>query len=190
MNSYDFDKTIFNPDSSYLFTVYSITHHPVAVIRALPKLICQAVKYIFKKTDFKTLKESSFGFLKYLRDVDADVDRFWSKRFSRIEPWYLKQKQDDDIIISASPEFLLRPVADKLGVRLLATRMDSKTGLIEGKNCHDEEKVKRLREAYPDAVVDKFYSDSLADTPMAEIAKSAYIVKKDVLKPWPGKDQA
>ena len=185
MNSYDFDKTIFNPDSSYLFTVYSILHHPLAVLRALPQLICNLIKYGFKIIDFKTLKESSFKFLNYVKDINADVERFWNKRFCRIEPWYLKQKRDDDIIISASPEFLLRPVADRLGVRLIATRMDSRTGKINGPNCHDEEKVKRLRETYPEAEIDSFYSDSLSDTPMAKIAKQAFIVNTDNLKPWP-----
>ena len=187
MNSYDFDKTIFNPDSSYLFNIYSLGRHPLCFLRAFPKLFCNLIKYAFRKCDFKTLKESSFGFLNYLKDIDSEVERFWDKRFCRIEPWYLKQKKDDDIIISASPEFLLKPVADKLGVRLIATRMDKHTGKIDGLNCHDEEKVRRLHELYPEVEVENFYSDSLADTPMALLAKKAFIVKKDVLKPWPNK---
>ena len=187
MNSYDFDKTIFNPDSSVLFAVYSAIHHPICYLRAFPKLFCNIIKYLAKKIDFKELKESSFGFLMHLKDIDADVNRFWDKRFCRIESWYLKQKKDDDIIISASPEFLLKPVAEKLGVRLIATRMDKHTGKITGLNCHDEEKVRRLHELYPDAEVENFYSDSLADTPMAMLAKKAFIVNKDVLKPWPNK---
>ena len=185
MNAYDFDKTIFNPDSSYLFTMYCIGKHPVAVIKNLPFLIFRGLKYLFKKTDFKSLKESSFGFLRFVKDIDRDVEDFWLKRRSRIEPWYLKQKKSDDIIISASPEFMLRPVADYLGVELIATRMDKKTGKISGKNCHDAEKVIRLHEIHPEAAVDNFYSDSLADTPMAEIADKAFIVNKDNLKPWP-----
>lgn len=187
MNCYDFDKTIFNPDSSVLFTYYCILHHPVAMLHSLPPTIHYGIKYLFKKTDFSTLKEKMYVFLKYLDDVDEDVKRFWDKRSSRIEKWYLNQKRDDDIIISASPEFLLQPVADMLKVRLIATKIDKHTGIMDGKNCKGAEKVKRLRLEYPDAVVDDFYSDSLSDTPMAEIAKRAFIVNKSDLKPWPNK---
>lgn len=187
MNCYDFDKTIFNPDSSVLFTCYCAAHHPLAMLHAVPPVVNYGIKYLLKKTDFSTLKEKSYVFLKYLKDVDGDVNRFWEKRSSRIEKWYLAQKRDDDIIISASPEFLLRPVADMLKVRLIATKIDKHTGKMDGLNCKGAEKVKRLRLECPDAVVDDFYSDSLSDTPMAEVAKRAFIVNKSDLRPWPGK---
>ncbi len=185
MNCYDFDKTIFNPDSSVLFTLYCALHHPIAMLRSVPMTIFYGIKYLFKRTDFKSLKEKSFAFLKYLDDVDSDVEHFWATRSGRIEKWYLDRKQNDDIIISASPDFLLRPIAEMLKVRLIATKLDKKTGLIDGKNCKGEEKVKRLKLEYPEAVVDEFYSDSLSDTPMAKIAKRAFIVNKCDLKPWP-----
>ena len=38
-------------------------------------------------------------------------------------PWYLMKKRDDDLIISASPDFVVRPAAEMLGVRLIATPM-------------------------------------------------------------------
>ncbi len=185
MNCYDFDKTIFNPDSSVLFTYYCIAHHPVAMLHAVPAAVHYGLKYLFKKTDFSTLKEKLYVFLRYLDDVDGDVKRFWDKRSGRIEKWYLAQKREDDIIISASPEFLLKPVAEMLKVRLIATKIDKHTGKMDGVNCKGAEKVKRLMLEYPEAVVDAFYSDSLSDTPMAELAKSAYIVNKSDLRPWP-----
>ncbi len=187
MNCYDFDKTIFNPDSSMLFSLYCIGHHPLAMLCSVPNVVHYGIKYLFKKTDFRTLKEKSYVFLKHLKDVDGDVERFWAKRSCRIEQWYLAQKKDDDIIISASPEFLLRPVADMLKVKLIATRIDKKTGIMDGENCKGPEKVKRLRLECPDVAVDDFYSDSLSDTPMAEIAKRAFIVNKSDLRPWPEK---
>ena len=65
--------------------------------------------------------------------------------------------------------------------------MDKKTGRITGENCHDSEKVKRFYAQYPDAHTECFYSDSLSDSPMAEIADKAYLVKNGTLSPWPGK---
>ena len=62
--------------------------------------------------------------------------------------------------------------------------MDRHTGETEGENCHGEEKVRRLREAYPEVEIREFYSDSLSDTPLAKLADKAYLVKGQELLPW------
>lgn len=187
MNTYDFDETIFNPDSSYAFVMYCLKHHTAAVLKRMPAAAVAGIRYAFKKISTKELKETLFSFLTELDDVDKTVCEFWSCHEDGIGEWYLKQKREDDIIISASPEFLLRPMTDKLGVRLLGTPMDKNTGKIMGNNCHDVEKVRRFYEAYPGAHTENFYSDSLSDTPMAEIADKAYLVNKGRLSPWPNK---
>ena len=97
-----------------------------------------------------------------------------------------EQKRSDDLIISASPEFLLRPAAERLGVSLLATPMNPYTGKIMGKNCHDREKVRRFLEHFERDSVENFYSDSLSDTPMAELARRAFLIKDHQCLPWPG----
>lgn len=185
MNTYDFDETIFNPDSSYKFFMFCLARHPLKVLRTLPATAVKAVSYACGRTETKVLKEQLFSFLRYLPDVDTDVSDFWDKNFSRIEKWYLAQKRPDDIIISASPEFLLKPACDRLGVALLATPMNKLNGKIEGLNCHDSEKVRRFYEKYPDAHTENFYSDSLSDTPMARIADNAWLVNKSDIRPWP-----
>ena len=84
------------------------------------------------------------------------------------------------MIISASPEFLLKPVAKKLGVQVIATKVNKQTGKFESKNCRDVEKVRRYEEEYPKQKIKRFYSDSVeADRPMLEYAKEAYLVTKD-----------
>ena len=185
MNTYDFDKTVFYPDSSYCFYKYCLKHYPAAVLRTLPKTVGILKDYLKDKSDAKPLKEQLFSFLRYIPDVDSVIETFWQENFCRMEKWYMEQKRADDIIISASPEFLLKPVTDKLGVRLIGTPMDKKTGKINGANCHDSEKVRRFCEQYPNAVTECFYSDSLSDTPMAQIAEKAYIVDHGKLTPWP-----
>ena len=188
MNSYDFDNTLFHPDSSYAFTMFCARRHPFAAFRALPGAAYYGIRHLLKLSDTKALKQRVFYFLNFIKDPEKEVRLFWSRRFDGIEDWYLRQKRDDDIIISASPEFLLRPVAEKLNVRLIATRMDIRTGKIQGNNCHDREKVSRLREEFPGAEIENFYSDSLSDSPMADIADKAYLVKDRELMPWPGKE--
>lgn len=185
MNTYDFDETIFNPDSSNAFYIYCLKHYTGAVLKTAPRSLLKALAYAMKKINAKELKEQLFSFLPAIPDVDAAVADFWRLNKKGIASWYLKQKRSDDIIISASPEFLLRPICDELGVRLIGTDMDKYSGRIKGLNCHDSEKVRRFFEQYPGAHTENFYSDSLSDTPMAEIADRAYIVDMDDIKPWP-----
>lgn len=187
MNVYDFDQTIYFPDSSYHFFLYCLRKRPAAVIPVLPKSLLLAIQYKRGKIGAGILKQQLFSFLRRLDDVDRMVMEFWESHRCRLQDWYLKQKRDDDLIISASPEFLLRPIAEELGVRLIATRMDPHSGIIQGENCHDVEKVKRMREVFPEDPIERFYSDSLSDSPLAELAKQAFLVKKDRILPWPKK---
>ena len=154
----------------------------------LPKTAVKVIAHALGRCDTKLLKEQLFSFLQRIDDVDVLVKEFWSKNEQRIWPWYLAQKKDDDIIISASPEFLLEPICNKLGIELIGTVMDKHSGEIRGENCHDKEKVRRFYERYPGAHTENFYSDSLSDDPMAQIADRAFLVKKDELSPWPKKD--
>lgn len=187
MNCYDFDQTIFFPDSSYLFVMHCLRRYPKAVLRAMPGTVLMLLLHLLGRKDTRALKEQVFSFLPYLDDVDRIVDEFWEENFEPgIAVWYLRQVREDDVILSASPEFLLRPAAERLGVRLIATRMDRHTGKIIGKNCHDYEKVTRFYQSYPQQHPEKFYSDSLSDSPLARIADRAYMVKDRVtLAPWP-----
>ena len=189
MNCYDFDQTIFFPDSSYLFVMYCLRHWPRAVLRALPGTLYIGAKALLHLADTKALKQQVFSFLRDLDDVDRVVEDFWEENFERgIADWYLREKREDDLILSASPEFLLRPAAQRLGVQLIATRMDRHTGEIIGKNCHDYEKVTRFYREYPQGHVDCFSSDSYSDSPMARIADAAVLVlDRENLIPWPGK---
>ena len=185
MNVYDFDKTIFYPDSSYTFVRFCLRHYTRAVMYSLPKIAVGAYNYAVGKTGKAGLKSGIFSFLSRIDNIDCVVEEFWNANSYRIGQWYIDHKREDDIIISASPEFLLRPIADKLGVTLICTPMDKATGLIFGENCWGEEKVRRFCELYPDAHIDSFYSDSLSDTPMAMLADNAFIVDNGQVSPWP-----
>lgn len=185
MNVFDFDQTIFYPDSSYSFVLYCLRHYPRAVLHALPGTVLYGLMVLLGKAETKDLKERIFSFLNRLESVEETVLDFWNENEDGIADWYLNQKRADDLIISASPEFLLRPITDRLGVSLIATPMDPYTGKIRGLNCHDEEKVRRFRELYPEATVECFYSDSLSDAPMAALAARAFLVRDGVPEPWP-----
>ncbi|MEN6340562.1 MAG: haloacid dehalogenase-like hydrolase [Clostridiaceae bacterium] len=189
INGYDFDGTIYRGDSSVDFYLYCRNKYPRVkrdVFCVLPLLAA----LILHKKDLTREKEHFYRYLSYVPDAAAEAERFWEGCGGYIKAWYLKQKRQDDLIISASPEFLLNPICKTLGVRLIASKVDPKTGKYDGLNCHDEEKVRRLREAYPDAEIDRFYSDSRADTPLTKLAKQAFLVKGDVISPFPLKHRS
>lgn len=185
MNVYDFDETIFHPDSSYAFVLYCLRHYPRAVLSTMPAVAWKGSLYALNKLETRELKETVFSFLPFLDDPERIVLDFWEENRGGIAAWYLAQKRPEDLIISASPAFLLQPAADYLGVSLIATPMDIHTGKIIGRNCHDEEKVRRFREQYPDAAVEEFYSDSLSDAPIARLAEKAWMVRGQERVPWP-----
>lgn len=182
MNVYDFDNTIIRGDSTALFYMYCLRRTPRMVLR-LPALAWGAL-FVLKK-DKQRFKQDMFAFLRDLKDPEGQVERFWDKNLPRVKPYYLSLKRTDDVVISASPEFLVRPAMERLGVKqVLASPVDIRTGLYQGANCHGEEKVRRWKQAFPDARIGKFYSDSHSDDPLARLADKAYLVKGNALLPW------
>ena len=182
MNVYDFDKTIYPVDSTAQFYLWCLRRYPKCMC-TLPVTVwaffCMGT-HIKKKTACKQL------FYRFLRHIPADAPQaFWRGHNGAVQPWYLEQKRPDDLVISASPEFLLKPVADALGFALMASPVEQATGIYLGENCHGAEKVRRYREAYGATPVEGFWSDSLSDTPMAQLAQTAYLVKKGTPGPWP-----
>ena len=95
--------------------------------------------------------------------------------------------QPGDLVISAGPEFLMRGMCEKRGLSLIASQVDPHTGRVLGPNCSNAEKVVRFRQAYPEAEIDNFYSDSRNDDPLAALAKRAFFVDLNAgtLTPWP-----
>ena len=182
MNVYDFDNTIYRGDSSGHFCIYCFSRYPKTLL-TLPKTAITFLRYKAGKCPLTQFKQQLFSFMRFLPNAESVIDKFWAKHEKNIKDWYLAQKSDD-IIISASPEFLLTPVCGRLGVRLIASPVDIRTGTFSGLNCRDEEKVRRLDKQYPGTVIDNFYSDSYADTPLAKLAKNAYMVKGDKIEPW------
>lgn len=183
MNVYDFDHTIYRGDSTLDFWRYCLRRHPAA-LRALPAQIAGMARFLCKRCDRADMKRAFYAFLRYVPDAGQAARRFWDSRFDRVEQWYLAQKRDDDLVISASPRFLLAPVCERLGVRLIASEVDAATGALKGANCRAEEKLARYRAEYGGTPIERFYSDSLSDAPMAAQAKEAYRVRRGERSPW------
>lgn len=180
MNAYDFDKTIHRGDSSLAFYRFCLLRRPhIALLWPvqIAAFLLHAL-HLLDKTGMKQL------FYLYFRLLDAEqlAERFWQQRgISRIFDWYLQQRQPDDLIVSASPEFFLAPICRRLGLSVfIASQVDSRTGRCLSPNCTGEEKVRRILALFPNAQFERCYYDSDSDLPMAALAKRRFRVTRGV----------
>lgn len=186
MNVYDFDDTIFHPYSSILFVLFCLKRHPLLIITFFPKCCLISIKYIFNHSYEAKVAETFNGVTKHLKNTDEDVKAFWDKYESNLSSWYLKQRKPDDLVISGSPDYLLEPLANKLGFKVICSKVDKVTGEKVGPVMMGKTKAKYIIEQEM-PLIDNFYSDSLSDTPIALLAEKAFIVtdKATTIKPWP-----
>lgn len=184
MNVYDFDNTIYNGDSTLDFYFYCLKRYP-AILLTVPKQLSGFLRYQIGKIDKTEFKSIFFSFLKRIEIYDKDIKQFWDTHQSKIKSWYISNQNKDDIIISASPEFLLEEICKRLNIiHLIASKVDLKTGEFLCPNCYGHEKVDRFLKEYPDMSIENFYSDSVSDLPMARIAGKAYLLDGDKIKEW------
>lgn len=185
MNVYDFDGTIYDGDSTVDFFLFALKRQP-SLLRFVPKQAWGFLLYGTKRIDKTKLKEYFFSFLPAI-DAGELTEAFWDRNEGKILDWYLMQQKPDDIIISASPAFLLQPICGRLGIKcLIASEVDPKTGAFTGENCRGPEKVRRLEAEFHVTHIDSFYSDSQSDLPLAQIANKAFLVEKGAVKDWKG----
>ena len=181
INVYDFDKTIYDGDSSIDFYFYCLKNKP-SIILLLPKQFIAFVLYKLKIRDKKYFKEMFFSFVKKINNIDKYINGFWKISIRKIKPWYISQKKHTDVIISASPEFLLLPIKKKLNIsKIIASKVDVKTGNFLSNNCYGEEKVVRFKSEV-NKKIKSFYTDSYSDMPMMLLAQEKYLVKNKQIK--------
>lgn len=178
INVYDFDKTIYDGDSSIDFYLFCLKRKKT-IILLLPKQVFAMILYKLKIKNKEYFKSQFFLFVKKIDKVDKTIEIFWKQKIVKIKSWYKSQSETTDVIISASPEFLLKPLEKKLKIKVIASKVSKKTGEFLDKNCYGEEKVRRFNEEFNNKKIANFYSDSMSDLPLMKIAEHAYLVKKD-----------
>ena len=157
---FDFDGTITTKDSLLEFIRFVkgdtafytgfLLHSPILVLYKLQIVSNQFAKemmlrYFFGKMDAEVFKNHCENFIN-------------EKLPSLLRPKALheiKKLQDSGanvVVVSASPENWLKSWCTATGADCVATKLvivnNKITGKIEGKNCHGEEKVNRIRSAY------------------------------------------
>lgn len=183
MNVYDWDKTIYDGDSSIDFYKYCLKRFP-QIIKYWPRQAKAAYEYKKGKISKTEMKTIFYQYFADIKNIDAVVLDFWKINQVKIKDWYLEQKRNDDLVISASPEFFLSPMTNALGVNLIGSRVDKTSGKNLAENCYGYEKVIRMRELYDIDLMEKFYSDSYSDDPLAQFAKESFLVVGNEIRKW------
>ncbi len=190
MNVYDFDKTIYPTDCTIDFGFWCMNRHPKMWFTFFPRMIGTCIKYKMGIIPEYLMHRKFFQYLTMVDDLDEHIKLYWDKNEKRIAPWYLKQKKDDDLIISASPTCIIEPIANRLGVRFVASEFDTKYGVFTNNLMYAKEKARYIIEqGFP--LIENVYSDSLSDTPIALLGEKAHLVSHRATKisDWPKLDR-
>ena len=175
MNIYDFDKTIYAKDSSVEFLFFALKNQTTRVLPAFLRFAIIYFLYKLKITSKIQAKEAMFGFLPKIKNPNQLIEKFWQNK--TLDNWYIKQQQASDVIISASPRFLITPILKRNHIKhIIASEVDLKTGKFSSKNCYGQEKIIRFQTEYPNSKVDSAYSDSMSDQPMLNLANHQYLI--------------
>ena len=186
MNVYDFDGTIFPGDCSIGFCFWCMKRHPKMYFTFFPKAVVNLILRKLGKMPEYLMQRKFFGYLTLIDDFDVQIERYWDKNEKKISAWYLAQKKPDDLIISASPTCIIEPIANRLGVSFMATEFDHEYGVFLNNHMYAKEKAQYMIDnGFP--LIENFYSDSLADTPLALCAEKAHLVTKkaSAVTDWP-----
>lgn len=204
LSVYDFDKTIYNGETLNDFYRFYLKEKPLKFYTIFFQSF-YFLLYILRIISLERLKEK---FLKFLNGIEIEelknlIDRFWKTREKKINPWIYneieKNRRETDILIaiSASPTFLIERKLKEIGFDVVIGTDFFITGEkfsseIISKNCKNYEKVLRL-DKWSDSKgitykIVNFYSDSIADKPLFDIAENKFWIKNGtIIKGMPEK---
>lgn len=185
---FDFDGTITAKDSFLEFIKFQKgkTAFYLGFLRFLPWLAALKLKLIPNdRVKQKILVYFFGGMPESVFQQSCDV--FARQQIPRmIRPAALREIEKlrnlnfELVIVSASPANWLQAWTRVLDLQLIATRLEVKneriTGRIEGKNCHGEEKVARIREKWDLSAFREIYAygDTPGDKPMLALASHRF----------------
>lgn len=177
MNGYDFDKTILKGNSEQRFSMYCFVRLPYLWLLT-PVYLIASILYglrIIKKDGYLHVLEC---FILFVPNRQKMVRRFWDKNIKHVKQWYYDVHKENDLVISASPAYLIEEICARLGVRCIASPVN-KRGKVCGKHCYGKQKAVLYRQQFGDTPLEAFYSDSMSDAPMFRLASEGYLVKGD-----------
>lgn len=185
---FDFDGTITTKDTLLEFIKFNKGSFPfyLGFVLNLPYLVAFKLKIISNQL----AKEKVLKF--FFHNTPVPVFEKECASFSKkVLPGLIRQKALEEIkrlqkesvtvvIVSASPQDWIKNWADEIGALLIASQLEIEngkiTGKLSGKNCHGNEKVKRICETFDlsNHEIVAAYGDSSGDKPMMALAEQSF----------------
>ncbi len=195
---FDFDHTLYDGDSGSHLFAWLIRRNPLRVAAALLATPLLGPMVAFLPTRRWGISGyvwiGSFG-LHAAREFDRVIDRYVAGHRDEIagrllpvalEVFARHRAQGDRVVVATgAPPELARAILGFVAhedVPVIGTAVGPRLGaVVATRHCHNEEKVRMLRErGYAD--IDVAYSDSSADLPLLQAARSPVVVN-----PKPGR---
>ncbi len=186
--AFDFDGTLTVRDTFMAFLFWRVRGVPR--VFALIRMIPAALAYLWRR-DRGRIKAAAVK--AFLGGVGAgalagDAARFAALHYDdlmrpdALERWRGHKAQGDRVIIvTASPEIIIRPFAERLGAdTLIGTRLHLDdahrvTGRFDGDNCRGQEKVRRILQRFGPVRLSAAYGDTTGDVEMLAMADQPHM---------------
>ena len=194
---FDFDGTIIKRDSMLLFFLryFNLSFKS---IKNMLYLIIESIKFFLNISTQKQYKERFINLIidsSKIKDFNKLADDFSEYLIKKIysdakqKIIELKKSNYELVLLSASPDFYLKRIKDKLGFsKLICTRTDFKKGKINitSKNCYGKDKVEMFLNKYRIKKINwkKSYcfSDNKSDKHLLSYFGQAYIINNKRFK--------
>ncbi|WP_295079001.1 haloacid dehalogenase-like hydrolase [Ruminococcus sp.] len=181
MKVFDFDNTLYHGESSVDLALYMIRNNK-KIILYLPKIFVNLIKYKLCLVEKKKIVAGINDFLSNVlhgkEEIFGAVDGFWEKNRCKLDRAMLGRIEQDDVIITAGPDFLINGIRDLINTdHIISSRIDADKMKVRYLNFGDN-KVKGYKALYGDKRIDCFYTDSYNDKALMDISDKVYIVKK------------
>lgn len=182
---FDFDNTIYRGESSIDFALYMLRYNK-RILLFLPDLLWNLISYKFCIVSREKLERRINDAIKVIvrdREELLRLSRsFWLRHSHKLDEHILRLIDEDDLIITAGPFFLIDAIKHRLNTRnLICSEVDWERREVSYFNFGDN-KVKRYRELCGEKKIDRFYTDSFNDKAMMDIAERVFIVRNGNIK--------
>lgn len=185
MKVFDFDNTLYHGESSIEFGFFLMKKN-IKVALWIPKMLFGLLRYKMCLISREEIMNQTDDFMKIIisskKEVEDMAFEFWEKNEKYLHKELIEKIEADDIIITASPSFIIEPLKNKLRTsNIISSEIDLANkhvvNLIFG-----EHKVKAYREKYGETPIDCFYTDSYNDKSLMDISKTVFLVDKKSIK--------
>lgn len=182
---FDFDNTIYRGESSIDFALYMLRYNK-RILLFLPDLLWNLISYKLCIVSREKLERRINDAIKVIVRDREELLRlshsFWLRNSHKLDEHILRLIDEEDLIITAGPFFLIDAIKHRLNTRnLICSEVDWERREVSYFNFGDN-KVKRYRELCGEKKIDRFYTDSFNDKAMMDIAERVFIVRNGNIK--------